>query len=414
MSELILKGKACKDASYELMNLDTDAKNKILKSIAESLKKAQDSILEANQKDIEQARKNERPESFVDRLALDKKRLDQIIGGVHQVVSLPDPCNIVLDEWDRSGLHFTKRSVPIGVIGMIYEARPNVSVDAASLCLKSGNVCFLRGSKDTIYSNIALVSAMKQGIANAGYNEHFVELLTDTSRESATAFMKLTDYLDLLIPRGGANLIKSTVENASVPIIETGTGNCHVFVDKDADFQKAIDIIVNAKCQRVSVCNACESVLIHKDVVDEFTPLLVKALKEQKVIMHGDEIVCKYDVDMIPATDEDYAKEYLDYEISIKTVNDVTEAIHHINKYGTHHSDVVISENQDVVTQFLNQIDSAVVYANASSRFSDGEEFGFGAEIGISTQKIHARGPMGLSALTSYKYIVVGDGTIRK
>ncbi|MDQ0362584.1 glutamate-5-semialdehyde dehydrogenase [Breznakia pachnodae] len=414
MSELILKGKACKDASYELMNLDTDAKNKILKSIAESLKQAQDSILEANQKDIEQARKNERPESFVDRLALDEKRLDQIIGGVLQVVSLPDPCNIVLDEWDRSGLHFTKRSVPIGVIGMIYEARPNVSVDAASLCLKSGNVCFLRGSKDTIYSNIALVSAMKQGITNAGYSEHFVELLTDTSRESATAFMKLTDYLDLLIPRGGANLIKSTVENASVPIIETGTGNCHVFVDKDADFQKAIDIIVNAKCQRVSVCNACESVLIHKDIVDEFTPLLVKALKEQNVIMHGDEVVCKYDADMIPANEEDYAKEYLDYEISIKTVNDVTEAIQHINKYGTHHSDVVISENQDVVTQFLNQIDSAVVYANASSRFSDGEEFGFGAEIGISTQKIHARGPMGLSALTSYKYIVVGDGTIRK
>lgn len=414
MSELILKGKACKDASYELMNLDTDAKNKVLKSIAESLKQAQDSILEANQKDIEQARKNERPESFVDRLALDEKRLDQIIGGVHQVVSLPDPCNIVLDEWDRSGLHFTKRSVPIGVIGMIYEARPNVSVDAASLCLKSGNVCFLRGSKDTIYSNIALVSAMKQGIVNAGYSEHFVELLTDTSRESATAFMKLTDYLDLLIPRGGANLIKSTVENASVPIIETGTGNCHVFVDKDADFQKAIDIIVNAKCQRVSVCNACESVLIHKDIVDEFTLLLVKALKEQNVIMHGDEVVCKYDADMIPANDEDYAKEYLDYEISIKTVNDVTEAIQHINKYGTHHSDVVISENQDVVTQFLNQIDSAVVYANASSRFSDGEEFGFGAEIGISTQKIHARGPMGLSALTSYKYIVVGDGTIRK
>lgn len=414
MSELLQKGKACKDASYELMNLDTDAKNKILKSIAKSLKQAQDSILKENQKDIEQARKNKRPESFVDRLALDEKRLDQIVGGVHQVVSLPDPCNIVLDEWDRSGLHFTKRSVPIGVIGMIYEARPNVSVDAASLCLKSGNVCFLRGSKDTIYSNIALVSAMKQGIIDAGYNEHFVELLTDTSRESATAFMKLTDYLDLLIPRGGANLIKSTVENASVPIIETGTGNCHVFVDKDADFQKAIDIIVNSKCQRVSVCNACESVLIHRDVVDVFTPLLVKTLKDKKVIMHGDETVCEYDADMIPASDEDYAKEYLDYEISIKIVNDITEAIYHINKYGTHHSDVVISENQDVVTQFLNQIDSAVVYANASSRFSDGEEFGFGAEIGISTQKIHARGPMGLSALTSYKYIVVGDGTIRK
>jgi len=414
MCELIQKGKACKEASYELMNLDTDAKNRILNSIAIHLRKAQNNILNANQKDIEQARKNKRSISFVDRLTLDEKRLNQIIEGVEQVVTLSDPCNCILDKWERNHLQFIKKSVPIGVIGMIYEARPNVSVDATSLCIKSGNVCFLRGSKDTIHSNVALVNAMKQGIVAAGYNAHFVELLMDTSKECATAFMRLNEYLDLLIPRGGANLIRTTKENASVPIIETGTGNCHVYVDKDANLKKAIDIIMNAKCQRVSVCNACESVLIHKDIIDAFALLLINALKDAQVIIHGDEKIRKYDANILFATNEDYMKEYLDYEISIKVVDDVNEAIHHINKYGTHHSDVIVSENQDAISMFLNQVDSAVVYANVSSRFSDGEEFGFGAEIGISTQKIHARGPMGLKTLTSYKYLVVGDGVIRK
>ena len=414
MDELIQKGKACKNASHELMNLDTEAKNQILNSIAENLKKAQINILSANQKDIEQARKNKRPKSFVDRLALNEERLNQIIKGVHQVISLLDPCNNILDKWKRGELSFTKKSVPIGVIGIIYEARPNVSVDATALCLKAGNVCFLRGSKDAIHSNKALVSAMKQGIIDAGYNEHFVELLNDTSKECASAFMKLNAYLDVLIPRGSANLIKATLDNASVPIIETGTGNCHVYVDKDADLEKALTIIVNAKCQRVSVCNACESIILHKDIIKVFVPKLIDTLKKQNVRIHADKEICKYDMDILVATEEDFAKEYLDYEISIKTVDGINEAIQHINKYGSHHSDVIVSENKKTITLFLNQIDSAVVYANASSRFSDGEEFGFGAEIGISTQKIHARGPMGLNALTTYKYIVVGDGTVRK
>lgn len=414
MKELKQKGMACKQASYELMNLNTKQKNDILEAIAQSLETAIEIILLANQKDIKEAIHNQKPTAFIDRLTLDEARIKQIIAGVRQVIALADPCNIVLSKWDRGELHFVKKTVPIGVIGMIYEARPNVSVDAAVLCLKSANACFLRGSKDTIYSNIALVHAMKQGIRNAGYNEHFIELLEDTSRESATAFMKLNDYLDLLIPRGGANLIKTTVLNATVPIIETGTGNCHVYVDKAANLQKAIDIIINAKCQRVSVCNACESILIHNDIKDAVVPILLQALHDQHVIVHGDEAICSYDDTVLLAHEDDYAKEYLALEVSIKVVSSLQEAIHHINQYSTHHSDTIVSEDENAVKDFLNQIDSAVVYANASSRFSDGEEFGFGVEIGISTQKIHARGPMGLHELTSYKYLVIGDGTIRK
>ncbi|MDF9838894.1 MULTISPECIES: glutamate-5-semialdehyde dehydrogenase [unclassified Breznakia] len=414
MSELICKGKACKDASYELMNLDEQSKNNLLDAIAQSLKIHTSTILEANKKDIEQAELNKKPISFIDRLTLTPSRMDAIIAGVKQVISLPDPCNVILDEWQRNDLKIIKKSVPIGVIGMIYEARPNVSVDAATLCLKAGNVCFLRGSKDTIHSNKALVQAMKEGIIKAGYNEHFIELLEDTSRESAVAFMKLTEYLNLLIPRGGANLIKSTVENASVPIIETGTGNCHVYVDKDADFKKAIDIIINAKCQRISVCNTCESVLVHNDIQANFLPLLIENLKANQVLIHGDALTTSYDDSILLADEEDYGKEYLAMEISVKVVSSLDDAISHINHYGTHHSDVIITEDKKRAEKFLNQVDSAVVYENASSRFSDGEEFGFGAEIGISTQKIHARGPMGLTALTSYKYLVYGDGTIRK
>ncbi|MDH6367797.1 MULTISPECIES: glutamate-5-semialdehyde dehydrogenase [unclassified Breznakia] len=414
MNELQTKGKLCKEASWELMNLSTDTKNEILAAIATSLMKHVDDILAANAKDVENAKANGRPESFIDRLTLDEARLSAIVNGVNQVISLEDPSNKIIETWPREELFISKKSVPIGVIGMIYEARPNVSVDSASLCLKSGNVCFLRGSKDTIYSNIALVKAMKEGITNAGYNEHFIELLEDTSRESATAFMKLNEYLDLLIPRGGANLIQSTIANATVPIIETGTGNCHVYVDKEFDATKALAIIENAKTQRVSVCNACESVLLHKDIVNPFAHNLIKMLKRHHVIIHGDEIIQGFDDSVLAANEEDYGKEYLDYEISIKVVDDVNEAIRHINHYSTHHSDVIVTENSDNMEAFLNQVDSAVVYANASSRFSDGEEFGFGAEIGISTQKIHARGPMGLEALTSYKYIVKGNGTIRK
>lgn len=411
---IIEKGKLCKEASYELMQQDTEAKNKALAAICRQLKKQSSLILQANKEDIKKAKANGKPDSFIDRLALNETRLDDIIEGVKQVMTLDDPCNQVLDTWDKGELHFVKKSVPIGVIGIIYEARPNVSVDAASLCLKSGNVCFLRGSSDTILSNQALVKAMQDGLAEVGFNIHCIELVEDTSREVATQFMRLNDYLDLLIPRGSAGLIKTAVANASVPIIETGTGNCHVYIDKDADINKAIPIVINAKTQRVSVCNACESVLVHKDIADTIMQLLLKELKEHHVIIHGCERTQVYDKEIILANESDYAKEYLDYEISIKIVDSLEEAIHHINFYNTKHSDVIVSEDSAALTAFFNQIDSACVYANASSRFSDGNEFGFGAEIGISTQKIHARGPMGLAALTSYKYLISGNGTIRK
>lgn len=411
---IIEKGKLCKKASYELMLKSSEEKNNALQAICVQLEKQKDAILSANQEDIKNAKAKGKPDSFIDRLALDENRLAGIIDGVKQIITLDDPCNKILDTWNKDELHFVKKSVPIGVIGIIYEARPNVSVDAASLCLKSGNVCFLRGSSDTILSNQALVKAMQDALAEVNFNIHCIELVEDTSREVASQFMRLNDYLDLLIPRGGAGLIKTTVENASVPIIETGTGNCHVYVDKEAKIDDAIAIIINAKTQRVSVCNACESVLVHKDIADETLPLIIEQLKKHDVKIHGCSRTQAYDQSIILATETDYATEYLDYEISIKVVDSIEEAINHINQYSTKHSDVIVSEDSAALTAFFNQIDSACVYANASTRFSDGNEFGFGAEIGISTQKIHARGPMGLEALTSYKYQITGKGTIRK
>lgn len=411
--ELLEKGKRCKEASFQLMRKNEAQKNDALAHICNQLELQRTLILTANQLDIEQAKQNAKPASFIDRLALDDSRLDAIIEGVKQVIQLADPCHKIIAQWDRGDLHFIKKSVPIGVIGIIYEARPNVSVDAATLCLKSGNVCFLRGSSDTIHSNKALVKAMRDGLQDAGFPVDCIALLHDTSREMATQFMRLTQYLDLLIPRGGANLIKTTVENASVPIIETGTGNCHVYIDEDADIEKAIAITINAKTQRVSVCNACESILVHKNIADKALPSLIKELKKHNVIIHGCAITCRYDANIIAATNEDYACEYLNYEVSIKVVDTLEAAITHINTYNTKHSDVIVSENKESIELFFYSVDSACVYANASSRFSDGNEFGFGAEIGISTQKIHARGPMGLEALTSYKYTITGDRTIR-
>ena len=411
--ELLEKGKRCKEASYTLLRKSEMEKNHALACICSQLQVNMNAILEANKIDINNAKEKGKPDSFIDRLSLDEKRMQDIIAGVQQVIKLDDPTNKVLSEWEKGELHFIKKSVPIGVIGIIYEARPNVSVDAATLCLKSGNVCFLRGSSDTIHSNKALVQAMKQGLLDANFSSDCISLVEDTSREIATKFMRLNAYLDLLIPRGGANLIKSTVENASVPIIETGTGNCHVYVDAFADLEKAIKIIINAKTQRVSVCNACESVLVHKSIANTFLPMLITQLKAHHVIMHGCIQTCHYDNTIALATQEDYAREYLDYEISIKVIDSLEEAIKHINTYNTKHSDVIVSEDKNNINYFLEAVDSACVYANASSRFSDGNEFGFGAEIGISTQKIHARGPMGLDALTSYKYLISGNGTIR-
>lgn len=414
MQDMYAQGKLCKEASYELALKTSNEKNEALKKIAKQLNDNMNIILEANQKDITMARLNNKEEAFIDRLALNKQRIEDIIDGVIQVCALKDPCGNILDTWDRDELHFIKKSVPIGVIGIIYEARPNVSVDAASLCLKSGNVCYLRGSKDAIETNKVLVSLMRNALLESGFNENAIALVEDTSYEAANAFMKMKESLDLLIPRGSAKLIKTCVDNASVPIIETGSGNCHIYIDQNIDIEKVIPIVINAKCQRISVCNACESLLIHQAIKDKVLPPLLQALKENHVKIHGDDKVCAFDADVILANEEDYAKEYLDYEISIKIVEDIKEAIQHINHYHTMHSDAILSENSQSIETFMNGIDSAVVYANASTRFSDGNEFGLGAEIGISTQKIHARGPMGLEALTTYKYLVYGKNTIRK
>lgn len=409
-----LQGKRCKQAAYTLALKNSDEKNYALKKIRESLLSHIDEILEENKKDICLAKENGRNDAFIDRLSLNEKRIVDICDGITQVMNLEDPCSKILEEWDRGDLHLVKKSVPIGVIGIIYEARPNVSVDAAVLCLKSGNVCYLRGSKETLHTNKKLLQCMRIGLVKAGFDENCIALVEDTTHEAAQKFMRMNHYLDLLIPRGSAALIKTCVDNASVPIIETGSGNCIIYVDKTADIEKAIQVIENAKCQRISVCNACESLLVHKDIVDTFIPALIKMLKQHEVIIHADETICKMDSSLLCAVEEDYYKEYLNYEISIKTVESVEEAISHINEHHTMHSDAILSEDTNSIEMFMNGIDAAVVYVNASTRFSDGNEFGFGAEIGISTQKIHARGPMGLEALTTYKYQVYGNYTTRR
>lgn len=407
------QGKLCKEASYKLALKTEQEKNKALSFIKNQLLEDIDIILKANQTDIEKAKINGRTPSFIDRLSLNKERIYSIADSIEEVIQLKDPCHSILEEYEYNNLSFIKKSVPIGVIGIIYEARPNVTVDASVLCLKSGNVCFLRGSKETLETNKVLLSSMRKALKQADFDENCIALLEDCSREKALEFMHMNEYLDLLIPRGGANLIKTCVNNASVPIIETGSGNCFIYIDKSADLSQVIPVIINAKCQRVSVCNACESLLIHKDLLS-FAPEIIKALKDYQVIIHADSQLCKLDSTLISANEEDYSKEYLDYEISIKTVDNVEEAITHINTHHTMHSDAILAEDQDVINAFINQVDSAVVYVNASTRFSDGNEFGLGAEIGISTQKIHARGPMGLKALTTYKYLVRGNYSIRE
>lgn len=412
--KLIELAKRTKDASFTIMNASTQDKNTILEAIANALQTHVQEILEANALDIEQAIAKETPENLIDRMRLDEQRMITIIEGVRQVKALADPIGELLHPHTlENGLRIAQMRVALGVVGMIYEARPNVTIDAAVLCLKTGNAVMLRGSKDILTSNQCIVSIMREAIHSCGFPKDILTLVEDTSHETATQFMKLNGYLDVLIPRGGAALIQNTVMNATVPLLETGTGNCHVYVDKDADFEKAYPIIINAKTQRTSVCNACESVLVHQAIADEFIPALLASLKSHGVIIHGDEQTCSYDQSILLATNDDYAKEYLALEISIKIVNDVTEAITHINAYSTHHSDVIISEKRDAVLAFLQQVDSACVYANASSRYSDGFEFGLGAEIGISTQKLHARGPMGLEALTSLKYLIQGNGQTR-
>ena len=413
-ANLIRLGENARRAAGSLMVAAAPTKNAALEAIARTLEENAAEIFAANAEDIAAGKAAGIAPNLLDRMLLDEKRLAGIVEGVRQVAALKDPIGEVLHaETLPNGLIVSQMRVPLGVAGMIYEARPNVTVDAAVLCLKSGNAVILRGSKDILRSNICLVKLMRQALTEAGLDPDCIALVEDPSRETATAFMKLSGYLDVLIPRGGAGLIRSTVENATVPVIETGTGNCHVYVDKDADLEKALPILMNAKTQRTSVCNACESLLIHRAVADAFGPAAVKALLEKGVVIHGDETAQTWDSRILPATEEDYYKEYLALELSVKVVDSAEEAIAHINKYSTKHSDCIVSENYTTVKKFLLGVDSACVYANASTRFSDGFEFGLGAEIGISTQKLHARGPMGLTALTTYKYVVLGEGQVR-
>ena len=414
MSELIIKGQKAKEASYVLMNATTTEKNNALLKMAEVLLKSSEQILEANKKDLENAIEKGTPKAMLDRLALDESRINGMADGLKDVVSLPDPIGEVTGMWKRpNGLQIGKQRVPLGVIGIIYEARPNVTCDAAGLCLKSGNVVILRGGKEAINSNVAIVKALREGVKEAGLPEDVIQLVENTDREVATEMMKLNQYIDVLIPRGGAGLIQSVVQNATVPVIETGTGNCHVYVDCDADLEMAKNIVINAKTSRPSVCNAEEKLLVNEKIAKEFLPIIYKALKEKDVEVRGDKKVLEVLNEATEIQDDEWGKEYLDYIIGVKIVKDVDEAINHINKYGTGHSEAIITNNYENSQKFLQRVDAAAVYVNASTRFTDGSEFGFGAEIGIITQKLQARGPMGLNELTTNKYIIYGNGQVR-
>jgi glutamate-5-semialdehyde dehydrogenase len=415
MTNLDTYGKEAKSASFILANTSTGDKNKALNFAADALLENQASILEANARDLDAAQQNEVKGSLIDRLTLNPKRIDDMAEGLRQVALLEDPIGEVIYMKRRpNGLTIGQRRVPFGVIGIIYEARPNVTVDAFGLCLKTGNATILRGGKEAIHANIAIVKVLQDALVKAGLPAHSVQLIEDTSRESAVALMKLNKYLDLLIPRGGAGLIRSVVENSTVPVIETGVGNCHIFVDESADLQMAVDIIFNAKTQRPGVCNAAESLLIHQSVAEKFLPAIGEALQTKNVEIRGDETVCRVLPYAVAATEEDWGTEYLDFIMSAKVVNGVEEAINHINTYGTRHSEAIITKDYNNSQKFLDEVDAAAVYVNASTRFTDGFEFGFGAEIGISTQKLHARGPMGLKELTSTKYIIYGNGQVRE
>lgn len=407
-------GKNAKIASRSLMTASCEMKNKALAAIADALEENTDYIISHNAEDLKNAREKGMSESMLDRLSLDAKRIKAIADAARELIMAEDPVGKVITGTTRpNGLIIQKVSVPLGVIAVIFEARPNVTVDAAVLCLKSGNTVILRGGKEAINSNKAMASIMRKAITSVGLDENCIQLVEDTSRESATALMKMNGYVDVLIPRGGAGLISSCVQNSTVPVIETGTGNCHIYVDKDADLNKAVEIIYNAKTSRPSVCNACESLVIHASVAEKVLPLIKERLDEKGVLIHGDSRTAEILPDVIAATDEDYGKEYLGYEISVKIVGDIDEAIDHIMRYSSGHSECIVTDNYFAQKKFTASIDAAAVYVNASTRFTDGGEFGFGAEIGISTQKLHARGPLGLPELTSQKYIILGEGQIR-
>ena len=413
--ELCQNAHACRGM---IGKLSTEEKNKLLQAAADLLVEREESILAANQKDIAYAEEKGMAKGMIDRLALTSARIADMADGLRQVAALNDPIGDVLSKVERpNGMVVTKRRVPMGVVGIIYESRPNVTADAFGLCFKTGNVCVLKGGSDAIHSNIAIVAVLKEALQQHGLPDAACSLIEDTNRETTMAFMKMKDYVDVLIPRGGSGLIQNVVNNATIPVIETGVGNCHVYVDEFADLDMAVNVVFNAKTQRISVCNACESLLVHEKIAGDFLPMLQEKLAEKNVELRADAL-CYSCLDqgksvVKEAEEADWGTEYLDYILSIKAVSNVDEAIAHINKYNTAHSESIITKDETVAERFLNEIDSACVYWNVSTRFSDGNEFGFGAEIGISTQKLHARGPMGLEALTSYKYVIYGDGQVR-
>ncbi|MCD8391510.1 MAG: glutamate-5-semialdehyde dehydrogenase [Firmicutes bacterium] len=414
--ELIKKGTLARDASFKLASVSTTVKNNALEAIAAALVERADEILAANAADIENAKNNGTKKAMIDRLSLSRERIEGIAEGVRQVKALADPIGEVIKMWRRpNGLEIGQKRVPMGVISIIYEARPNVTADAAALCLKTSNACILRGGSDAINSNKAIAKIMQDAAYSEGIPEGAINIIEDTSRETSVQLMKMNGYIDLLIPRGGKGLIRSVVENATVPVVETAAGNCHMYVDGKCDADMAEKLVINAKVQRPSVCNAIETLLIDREIAGEFVPRIFKALSDNGVeICADEESRALWDGETKPVTDEDYYTEYNDYIIAVKIVDGIDEAIAHINKYNTKHSETIVTEDYSRAQKFLNEVDAAAVYVNASTRFTDGFEFGFGAEIGISTQKMHARGPMGLEALTSIKYIVYGNGQIRE
>lgn len=415
MKDLEKMGKLAKESARELVKMNTKEKNIVLNSIAEAIIEYKNDILEANTLDVKEAKAKKIKFSLIDRLQLDEKRVLDMAQGIKDIALLDDPIGEVIEGKKlENGLEIIKKRVPLGVVAIIYEARPNVTTDAFALCFKTGNAVILKGGSDAINTNIKIAEIIKNKLKGFNINSNCITLIEETSKEKTMQLMKLNEYIDVLIPRGGRNLIKTVVENSTIPVIETGSGNCHIYVDKFADIKKALNIIENAKTQRVGVCNSCESLVIHKDIEKEILPKLVNVLKKHNVEIRGDEYAKQLAPEIEEAKEEDFYAEYLDYIISIKSVSSIKEAIEHINKCSTKHSESIITENYENAQKFLNEIDSSCVYVNASTRFTDGGQFGFGAEIGISTQKLHARGPMGIKELTTTKYIIYGNGQIRK
>ena len=413
--DMIELGRRAKKASFELGHMSTTQKNACLETAARYLVENSEKILKENRLDIEAARKNGTPEPMIDRLSLDEKRIGQMADGLMQVRSLADPIGEIIYSTVRpNGLEICQKRVPFGVIGIIYESRPNVTADSFGLCFKTGNAAILRGGSDAFHSNIVIGEVLRKAAADTGCPEDAIQIVRSTDHERVNQMMKMNRYIDLLIPRGGQGLIRNVVENSTVPVIETGTGNCHVYVDASADIDMAVRIIINAKTQRTGVCNACESLVIHRDIADKALPAIGRALREKNCELRGDERARNIFGDMKEASEDDWGREYLDLIASVRVVDSIDEAIDHINRYHTGHSDTIVTNDYNNARRFLDQIDSAAVYVNASTRFTDGNEFGFGAEIGISTQKLHARGPMGLKELTTTKYVIYGNGQIRE